>query len=196
MRNGKAEALPGNYGFNMTRVYKHNTLDKNGEHDNTYNENGRLIPDGVKNPAKAKYSEDLFQKEALTFIRKNKDRPFFRMKMIPCLRIKAHGPRGNSHALMKAVCEFPFLRIGRERSRRKRASISVRYMTFSLQQPTWQVPPLRKRMVSPSSRHCSQSQMNNENISISTGKMEAGRRMLKAFAWINGGHTASTLPSQ
>jgi arylsulfatase A-like enzyme len=31
----------------------------------------------VKDPAKAKYSEDLFQKEALTFIRKNKNKPFF-----------------------------------------------------------------------------------------------------------------------
>jgi arylsulfatase A-like enzyme len=39
--------------------------------------NGSLIPDGVKNPEKAKYSEDLFQKEAITFIRKNKDNPFF-----------------------------------------------------------------------------------------------------------------------
>lgn len=76
MRNGKAEALPDNYGFNMRRQYRHSG-DKSGKHDNTYDKNGRLIPDGVKDPAKAKYSEDLFQKDALTFIRKNKDNPFF-----------------------------------------------------------------------------------------------------------------------
>lgn len=76
MRNGKAEALPENYGFNMKRQYKHSG-DKTGKHDNTYDDNGKLIPDGVKDPAKAKYSEDLFQKEAVTFIRTNKDNPFF-----------------------------------------------------------------------------------------------------------------------
>lgn len=76
MRNGKPEALPENYGFNMRRQYRHSG-DKSGKYDNTYDDNGKLIPNGVKDPAKAKYSEDLFQKEALTFIRKNKDRPFF-----------------------------------------------------------------------------------------------------------------------
>jgi len=76
MRNGQPEPLPGNYGFNMSRVYKHNQ-DKSDKYDNTYDEHGKLIPDGVKNPAKAKYSEDLFQKEALTFIGENKDKPFF-----------------------------------------------------------------------------------------------------------------------
>ncbi len=77
MRNGEPEPLAGNYGFNMARVYKHNRSAAGGEYDNTYDENGRLIPDGVKDPAKAKYSEDLFQKEALTFIRSNKSKPFF-----------------------------------------------------------------------------------------------------------------------
>ncbi len=76
MRNGKEEPLPENYGFNMKRQYKHSG-DTLGEHDNTYNENGNLIPDGVMDPAKAKYSEDLFQNEALNFIKKNKDKPFF-----------------------------------------------------------------------------------------------------------------------
>jgi arylsulfatase A-like enzyme len=76
MRNGKAEPLPENYGFNMKRQYKHSG-DKTGKHDNTYDDNGKLIPDGVKDPSKAKYSEDLFQKEAVAFIKKNKDKPFF-----------------------------------------------------------------------------------------------------------------------
>lgn len=75
-RNGIPEPIPGNYGFNMSRVYLH-TNDESGEHDNTYNDNGSLVPDGVKDPAKAKYSEDLFQDEALSFIRKNRDKPFF-----------------------------------------------------------------------------------------------------------------------
>jgi arylsulfatase A-like enzyme len=77
MRNGRPEPLPSNYGFNMTRVYKYNKRAESGEYDNSYDENGRLIPDGVKNPAKAKYSEDLFQKEALAFIRSNKKKSFF-----------------------------------------------------------------------------------------------------------------------
>ncbi len=76
MRNGTPQPLPGNYGFNMTRVYEHNR-DKSGAHDNTYDPNGKLIPDGVKDPTKAVYSEDLFQEDALAFIRTNQSRPFF-----------------------------------------------------------------------------------------------------------------------
>jgi arylsulfatase A-like enzyme len=76
MRNGKPQPLPENYGFNMPRQYRHSG-DKSGKHDNTYDDNGKLIPDGVQDPAKAKYSEDLFQKEALAFIRNNKYKPFF-----------------------------------------------------------------------------------------------------------------------
>jgi arylsulfatase A-like enzyme len=76
MKNGKAEAIPENYGFDMERMYRHNR-DKTGKYGNTYDDNGRLIPDGVKDPSKAKYSEDLFQKEAVTFIKENKDKPFF-----------------------------------------------------------------------------------------------------------------------
>jgi arylsulfatase A-like enzyme len=76
MRNGKPQPLPENYGFNMNRQYRHNT-DKSGEYDNKYDDNGKLIPYGIKDPSKAKHSEDLFQKDAITFIRKNKDKPFF-----------------------------------------------------------------------------------------------------------------------
>ena len=38
---------------------------------------GRLVPDGVADPAKATHSEDLFQREAVAFIRSNRERPFF-----------------------------------------------------------------------------------------------------------------------
>ncbi len=38
---------------------------------------GRLVPDGVPDPAKATHSENLFQREAVALIRRNRDRPFF-----------------------------------------------------------------------------------------------------------------------
>jgi len=76
MRNGTPQPLPGNYGFNMTRAYAH-TRDQSGVHDNTYDPNGKLIPDGVKDPTKARHSEDLFQEDALAFIRTNQSKPFF-----------------------------------------------------------------------------------------------------------------------
>lgn len=76
MRNGNPEPLPENYGFDMKRLYRHN-VDTAGIYDNTYDENGRLSADGVNDPAKAKYSEDLFQNEAISFIEKNTDNPFF-----------------------------------------------------------------------------------------------------------------------
>lgn len=76
MRNGNLEALPENYGFNMPRQYRH-SKDKSGKDNNTYDDNGRLIPDGVRDPEEAKYSEDLFQKDALGFIKKNQNNPFF-----------------------------------------------------------------------------------------------------------------------
>ena len=79
MRNGKPEPIPENYGFNMKRVYKYNSRPVHRLQDvkNVYDKNGQLIPDGVKDPAKAKYSEDMFQEEALGFIKQNKDTPFF-----------------------------------------------------------------------------------------------------------------------
>lgn len=76
MRNGKAEEIPENYGFNMERVYKH-TADTSGEYDNIYDDTGRLMPAGIKDPLKGKYSEDLFEQEALAFIKHNKDKTFF-----------------------------------------------------------------------------------------------------------------------
>ena len=79
MRNGKPEPIPENYGFNMKRVSTYNgrPVDRLDDVKNIYDEHGHLVPDGVPVPAAAKYSEDLFQDEALSFIKKNRDKPFF-----------------------------------------------------------------------------------------------------------------------
>ena len=79
MRNGKPEPIPENYGFNMKRVKTYNSrpVDRLDDVKNRYDENGRLVPEGIPNADAAKYSENLFQKEALRFISENKDNPFF-----------------------------------------------------------------------------------------------------------------------
>jgi len=79
MRNGKVEQHPENHGFNMRRLYQYNSrpTDRLEDATNHYDENGRLVPDGVPDPAKASHSEDLFQREALAFIRRKRDGPFF-----------------------------------------------------------------------------------------------------------------------
>ena len=79
MRNGKPEPIPENYGFNMKRVKTYNSrpIDRLDDVKNRYDENGRLIPEGIPDADAAKYSENLFQKEALRFISENKDNPFF-----------------------------------------------------------------------------------------------------------------------
>jgi len=79
MENEKKILLPGNFGFNMERVYKYNgrPVDKIEGVENIYDEKGLLIPDGVADPEKVVYSEELFQKAALSFIKNNKDKRFF-----------------------------------------------------------------------------------------------------------------------
>ena len=79
MRNGKPEPIPENYGFNRKRVKTYNSrpVDKLEDVKNVYKKNGRLVPDGVPDGYAAKYSENLFQKEALRFISEHKDNPFF-----------------------------------------------------------------------------------------------------------------------
>ena len=49
MRNGKPEPIPENYGFNMKRVKTYNgrPLDRLDDVMNIYDENGRLVPDGI-----------------------------------------------------------------------------------------------------------------------------------------------------
>ncbi len=76
MRNGAPEPIPENYGFNMSRVYQYNR-DTTEAFANTYDENGKLVPDSVPDPAKAKYSENMLIEEACSFIDENKENPFF-----------------------------------------------------------------------------------------------------------------------
>lgn len=79
MENGDTIFLTQNHGFNMRRVYQYNSrqIDSLDDVKNIYDENGILIPDGVIDPAKVSYSEDLFREAALKFISNNKDEPFF-----------------------------------------------------------------------------------------------------------------------
>jgi len=79
MEDGREILIPENHGFNMERAYEYNsrTVDNLEDVANQYDENGHLIPDGVADPAQAKYSEYLFRKAACQFIRRNKGGPFF-----------------------------------------------------------------------------------------------------------------------
>lgn len=72
--NGKIVPFPENYGFDMERAYRH-TRSKEGL--NVYNERGELIPSGVKDPSKAKNSQNLIHGKALDFIRDNRNSSFF-----------------------------------------------------------------------------------------------------------------------
>jgi len=79
IENGRRIVLPENHGFNMGRVYQYNRrpIDQLDEYQNNYDTSGRLVPDGVADPARARYSEDLFQDAALQFLRKHRQGPFF-----------------------------------------------------------------------------------------------------------------------
>jgi len=79
MENGQEVLIPENHGFNMNRAYEYNrrTVDNLEGVANQYDEQGRLVPDGVADPSQAKYSEYLFRKAACRFIRQNSDRPLF-----------------------------------------------------------------------------------------------------------------------
>lgn len=79
MENERQVVLPDNHGFNMRRVYAYNrtTVDNLAGLENLYDEEGKLLPEGVADPSKAKNSENLFQQAALKFIDRNKDHTFF-----------------------------------------------------------------------------------------------------------------------
>ncbi len=79
IENGRRIEFPENKGFNMARVYRYNSvpLEKAALFQNTYDDTGKLIPDGVKDPATAKYSENLINVAALKFVRENAASPFF-----------------------------------------------------------------------------------------------------------------------
>lgn len=64
-RDGKLIDVPENKGFNIDHP------------DNHFDDEGRFVPYGIKEPAKARYSEDIFLQEALDFLRKPHDKPFF-----------------------------------------------------------------------------------------------------------------------
>lgn len=80
-RNDKPVILHGNRGFDMTRLYKSSSRhwSKEGEDPdrNRYDGSGRLLPQGVAEPSKAQNTYDLFEAEALEFIEKQGDQPFF-----------------------------------------------------------------------------------------------------------------------
>ena len=75
--NGEKIQLPGNYGFDLQRLYRNNTLDPDPADINQYDENGDLVPVGVTDPSKVEYSEALIEEKALQFVKDNKDKPFF-----------------------------------------------------------------------------------------------------------------------
>jgi len=72
--NGRPIPIPENYGFDMERSYRHTRVPE-GLHK--YDENGQLVPHGVKNPKGVKNSEELCYAKALEFIDANKHQPFF-----------------------------------------------------------------------------------------------------------------------
>jgi arylsulfatase A-like enzyme len=72
--NGRPVPIPENYGFDMERSYRH-THESDGLHE--YDENGRLIAHGVKDPQIVKNSEELCYEKSLEFIDKNSEQPFF-----------------------------------------------------------------------------------------------------------------------
>ena len=78
VRNGEKIALAGNHGFNMKRVYQYNRkpIDQLEGLENQYTPEGRLVADGVADPGRVVNSEDLFQEEALRFIRGHARSPF------------------------------------------------------------------------------------------------------------------------
>lgn len=74
MENDKKVAFPENYGFDIRSTQQQTTSAK-GMH--TYDENGKLIPDGVKDPAKAINSQNYLHEKAIEFIKENHENPFF-----------------------------------------------------------------------------------------------------------------------
>jgi len=72
--NGKQIAIPGNYGFDMDKCYAHT---KSEEGLNIYDEDGKLVPNGIREAHKARNSQDLIHQRALLFIRENHNMPLF-----------------------------------------------------------------------------------------------------------------------
>lgn len=64
-RNGVLERVPENEGFEIDHP------------DHHFDEDGRLVPCGIPDSAKARYCEDIYLEEALDFLRTPHERPFF-----------------------------------------------------------------------------------------------------------------------
>jgi arylsulfatase A-like enzyme len=64
-RNGVLEHVPENEGFEIDHP------------DHRFDEEGRLVPGGIADPAKARYCEDIYMEEALDFLRSPHEKPFF-----------------------------------------------------------------------------------------------------------------------
>lgn len=77
--NGKSYDLEENQGFRLHHP------------DNHYDEEGRFVPGGVRDPSKAEYGEDIYLKKALEFIREPRDEPFFLYYATPLTH--AHWPK-------------------------------------------------------------------------------------------------------
>ena len=79
MEDGRELLLPENHGFDMNRMYEYNrrTVDNLADVANRYDKNGHLIPSGVADPQKAKYSEYLFRQAACRFVSQKRAQPFF-----------------------------------------------------------------------------------------------------------------------
>lgn len=71
--NERQVELLGNKGFDMKLLYAHSR----GKYDNRYDDEGRYLPPGVADPAKAQNSQTLIHAAGLDFIRRTKDGPFF-----------------------------------------------------------------------------------------------------------------------
>ncbi len=72
-RNQQKVDLPHNVGFDMARAYRH-TNDDTAHH---YDAAGAFVPQGVKDPRRAVYSENLICDAALEFIREHHSNRFF-----------------------------------------------------------------------------------------------------------------------
>ena len=77
--NDQQIILRENHGFDMARLYEYNKrpIDRLDDVPNHYDEQGRLIADGVSEPSRVNNSQDLIHAAALRFIRAHRDEPFF-----------------------------------------------------------------------------------------------------------------------
>jgi arylsulfatase A-like enzyme len=64
-RNGVREEIPENIGFQIDHP------------DHRFDQDGRFVPGGIPDPAKARYCEDIYLAVALDFLRRPHEKPFF-----------------------------------------------------------------------------------------------------------------------